>query len=115
MASNLDRPVIIGTAGHIDHGKTSLVHALTGIDPDRLPEEKARGMTIDLGFAHLTLGGRRVTVLGHPGFVGCAAGFVPGLDVAMAMTTNRLVTDGAPVPTELLWREVLEAANEVLS
>jgi selenocysteine-specific elongation factor len=43
--------LILGTAGHIDHGKTSLVRALTGIDADRLPEEKQRGMTIDLGFA----------------------------------------------------------------
>src|SRR5438477_565784 len=46
---------ILATAGHVDHGKSSLVKALTGIDPDRLPEEKARGITIDLGFAHLTL------------------------------------------------------------
>ena len=45
--------MIIGTAGHIDHGKTALVHALTGIDTDRLKEEKARGITIDLGFAYL--------------------------------------------------------------
>ena len=44
--------MIIGTAGHIDHGKTSLVQALTGVNADRLPEEKARGMTIDLGFAY---------------------------------------------------------------
>ena len=52
--------MIIGTAGHIDHGKTTLVKALTGIDADRLPEEKARGITLDLGYAsvsytHLTL------------------------------------------------------------
>ena len=47
--------LILGTAGHIDHGKTSLVRALTGIDTDRLPEEKARGITIELGFAHLAL------------------------------------------------------------
>ena len=46
---------IVGTAGHIDHGKSTLIEALTGTDPDRLPEEKARGMTIDLGFAHLEL------------------------------------------------------------
>jgi selenocysteine-specific elongation factor len=48
---------VIGTAGHIDHGKSQLVIALTGIDPDRLREEKERGMTIDLGFAWLTLPG----------------------------------------------------------
>src|SRR4051794_926815 len=49
------RDLILGTAGHIDHGKTSLVKALTGIDCDRLPEEKARGITIDIGFATLML------------------------------------------------------------
>ncbi len=53
----------IGTAGHIDHGKSTLVQALTGIDPDRLTEEKERGMTIDLGFAWLKLpGGREVSI-----------------------------------------------------
>ena len=49
------KPVIVGTAGHIDHGKTALVKALTGIDADRLEEEKRRGITIDIGFAHLEL------------------------------------------------------------
>src|SRR5687767_3409156 len=49
------RHLILATAGHVDHGKSSLVRALTGTDPDRLPEEKARGMTIELGFAHLDL------------------------------------------------------------
>jgi len=49
------KSVVVGTAGHIDHGKSALVQALTGTDPDRLPEEKARGITIDLGFAHLEL------------------------------------------------------------
>src|SRR5471030_1065601 len=47
--------IIVGTAGHIDHGKTALVKALTGVDADRLPEEKRRGISIDLGFAHLQL------------------------------------------------------------
>ena len=47
--------LILGTAGHIDHGKTSLINALTGIDTDRLPEEKRRGITIELGFAEMTL------------------------------------------------------------
>ena len=50
--------VVVGTAGHIDHGKTSLVRALTGIDTDRLPEEKRRGITIDLGFASWMTGRR---------------------------------------------------------
>ena len=59
---------VIGTAGHIDHGKSTLVTALTGIDPDRLAEEKRRGMTIDLGFAHLRLpGGQEVGIVDVPG------------------------------------------------
>jgi hypothetical protein len=65
--------VIVGTAGHIDHGKSALVKALTGIDPDRLEEEKRRGITIDLGFAHLDLGGDLrvgfIDVPGHERFV----------------------------------------------
>ena len=65
--------MIIGTAGHIDHGKTALVKALTGIDADRLPEEKRRGITIDLGFAPLQLDGLgtvgMIDVPGHEDFV----------------------------------------------
>ena len=62
------RQFVIGTAGHIDHGKSALVKALTGIDPDRLEEEKRRGMTIDLGFAYLDLpSGRRVGIVDVPG------------------------------------------------
>lgn len=59
---------VLGTAGHVDHGKSVLVRALTGIDPDRLPEEKRRGMTIDLGFAWLRLpGGKEVSIVDVPG------------------------------------------------
>ena len=58
---------MLGTAGHIDHGKTALIGALTGVDTDRLPEEKARGITIDLGFAPLDLGETRVGVVDVPG------------------------------------------------
>ena len=61
------RDLILGTAGHIDHGKTSLVKALTGIDCDRLPEEKARGITIDIGFAHLDLPPFHLGVVDVPG------------------------------------------------
>jgi selenocysteine-specific elongation factor len=53
--TNQMKSIIVGTAGHIDHGKTALVKALTGIDADRLEEEKRRGITIDLGFAHMDL------------------------------------------------------------
>ncbi len=62
------QPIVIGTAGHIDHGKSSLVKALTGIDPDRWEEERKRGMTIDLGFASLELpDGRKVGLVDVPG------------------------------------------------
>jgi selenocysteine-specific elongation factor len=77
----------IGTAGHIDHGKSTLVEALTGIDPDRLAEEKARGMTIDLGFAWLTLpNGREVSIVdvpGHEGFIKNMLAGVGGIDAAL--------------------------------
>lgn len=77
----------IGTAGHIDHGKSTLVEALTGIDPDRLVEEKARGMTIDLGFAWLTLpNGREVSIVdvpGHEGFIKNMLAGVGGIDAAL--------------------------------
>ncbi|MDE0808296.1 MAG: GTP-binding protein, partial [Alphaproteobacteria bacterium] len=60
--------MIIATAGHVDHGKTSLVRALTGVDTDRLPEEKRRGLTIDLGFAYVNLpGGTRLGFVDVPG------------------------------------------------
>ena len=79
--------LILGTAGHIDHGKTSLVKALTGIDTDRLKEEKARGITIELGFAHLELpGGIRfgiVDVPGHEKFVRAMVSGVGGMDLVM--------------------------------
>ncbi len=81
------RHVVVGTAGHIDHGKTSLVKALTGIDTDRLPEEKARGITIDLGFAFLEeLGGLTIEIVdvpGHERFVKNMLAGVGGIDLAM--------------------------------
>src|SRR3954466_9225097 len=62
------RPLTLGTAGHIDHGKTVLVRALTGVDTDRLPEEQQRGISIELGYAPLELpGGRRLSVVDVPG------------------------------------------------
>ena len=79
--------LILGTAGHIDHGKTSLVKALTGIDTDRLKEEKARGITIELGFAHLDLPGGItfgiVDVPGHEKFVRAMVSGVAGMDLVM--------------------------------
>src|SRR5437764_9604565 len=78
------RSVIVGTAGHIDHGKTSLVRLLTGVDADRRPEEKRRGITIDLGFAELDLGDVRlgfVDVPGHERFVKNMLAGAHGIDV----------------------------------
>jgi selenocysteine-specific elongation factor len=79
--------LILGTAGHIDHGKTSLVKALTGIDTDRLKEEKERGITIELGFAHLELPGGIacgiVDVPGHEKFVRTMVAGVGGIDLVM--------------------------------
>src|SRR5687767_8293 len=89
----MPRDLILGTAGHIDHGKTSLVKALTGIDCDRLPEEKARGITIDIGFATLDLPspsvdgeGYRlgiVDVPGHERFVKNMLAGATGVDLAV--------------------------------
>ena len=78
---------VIGTAGHVDHGKSTLIQALTGIDPDRLREEKERGMTIDLGFAWLRLpGGNEVSIVdvpGHERFVNNMLAGVGGIDLAL--------------------------------
>jgi len=79
--------VVFGTAGHVDHGKTSLVKALTGVDTDRLPEEKRRGITLELGFAQLPLPGGLhaglVDVPGHERFVKAMAAGAGGVDVAI--------------------------------
>jgi selenocysteine-specific elongation factor len=87
MTGDAPKHVVVGTAGHIDHGKTSLVKALTGIDTDRLPEEKARGITIDLGFAFLEEPGgitiEIVDVPGHERFVKNMLAGVGGIDLAM--------------------------------
>src|SRR5829696_5944960 len=86
------RSVIVGTAGHIDHGKTTLVRALTGVDADRLPEEKRRGITIDLGFAELDLGDVRVgfvDVPGHERFVKNMLAGAHGIDaVALVVAAD---------------------------
>ena len=78
---------VIGTAGHVDHGKSALVQALTGIDPDRLREEKERGLTIDLGFAWLTLpGGTEIGIVdvpGHERFIKNMLAGVGGIDLAV--------------------------------
>src|SRR5688500_10890541 len=79
--------MIVATAGHIDHGKTSPVKRLTGVDTDRLPEEKARGISIDLGFAYLALPGGGligfVDVPGHERFIRNMLAGVCGIDFAL--------------------------------
>ena len=80
-------PVVMGTAGHIDHGKTSLIKALTGTDCDRLAEEKKRGITIELGFASLDLGGNEhlsiIDVPGHEKFVKNMVAGAAGIDFVL--------------------------------
>src|SRR5437764_7723913 len=86
-----EKNFILATAGHVDHGKSALVKALTGTDPDRLPEEKARGITIDLGFAELNLTGANgekfhggiVDVPGHEDFVRNMIAGIGSIDLAL--------------------------------
>src|SRR5262245_20857546 len=80
------KSIVVGTAGHIDHGKSALVRALTGIDPDRLKEEKARGITIDLGFAHQVVEDINfafVDVPGHERFVKNMLAGAGGIDTVV--------------------------------
>lgn len=105
--------MLIGTAGHIDHGKTTLVHALTGIDTDRLPEEKRRGITIELGYAYLPLPGGDasparvigfVDVPGHEKFVPTMLAGASGIDFALLI----VAADDGPMPQT---REHLQILN----
>src|SRR5438034_1510828 len=94
----MERGVILGTAGHIDHGKAALVRALTGVDTDRLPEEKRRGITIDLGFAPLRLDDGTtlgvVDVPGHEAFVRTMLAGATGVDLALIV----IAADEGPMP-----------------
>src|SRR4051794_13491256 len=87
MTTARKRNIIAGTAGHIDHGKTALVRALTGVDTDRLEEEKRRGISIDLGFAHLELEQNMslsfVDVPGHERFIKNMLAGVGGIDFVL--------------------------------
>jgi len=102
-----ERFLIIGTAGHIDHGKTSLVKALTGIDTDRLPEEQRRGVTIELGFAHLEVGPYRfgvVDVPGHERFVRTMVAGATGIDLALLV----VAADDSVMPQTVEHVEILD-------
>lgn len=99
--------IILGTAGHIDHGKTALVKALTGTDTDRLPDEKRRGITIDLGFAHIAGGGRRISVIdvpGHERFVRNMLAGAGGFDMALIV----VAADDGVMPQTREHLEILE-------
>jgi selenocysteine-specific elongation factor len=98
--------VVYGTAGHIDHGKTSLVRALTGVDCDRLPEEQERGITIDLGFARLDDDGtvlHFVDVPGHERLVHTMIAGASGIDLALLV----VAADEGVMPQTLEHMEVI--------
>jgi selenocysteine-specific elongation factor len=101
--------VVVGTAGHIDHGKTTLLRALTGIDADRLPEERARGMTIDVGYAHLAFDDGTeldfVDVPGHDKLVGNMLVGAAEIDAALLV----IAADDGPRPQTVEHLELLDA------
>jgi selenocysteine-specific elongation factor len=100
--------IVVGTAGHIDHGKTTLLRALTGIDADRLPEERRRGMTIDVGYAHLALADGGVVdfvdVPGHDRLVGNMLVGAGEIDAAMLV----VAADDGPRAQTLEHLELLD-------
>jgi selenocysteine-specific elongation factor len=102
-------PLTLGTAGHVDHGKTALVAALTGVDTDRLPEERARGLTIALGYAPLTLpSGRRLSVVdvpGHERFVRTMVAGASGIDAFLMV----VAADDGVMPQTVEHAQVLRA------
>jgi len=101
------RQLILGTAGHIDHGKTALVKALTGIDTDRLPAEKERGITIDIGFAHLELGQWQVGIVdvpGHERFIKNMLAGAAGIDLALLV----VAADDSVMPQTLEHLAILQ-------
>ena len=107
IPSNPAPRLIIGTAGHIDHGKSRLVRALTGVDPDRLPEERARGMTIELGFAHTRIDDCDVwfvDVPGHERFIRTMVAGATGVDVALLV----VAADDSVMPQTREHAEVLK-------
>src|SRR5450631_1458432 len=100
--------MIVGTAGHVDHGKTSLVRALTGVDTDRLDEEKRRGMSIDLGFAYAEFGAALrvgfVDVPGHERFIRNMLAGVACIDMVLLV----VAADDGPMPQTLEHLAILE-------
>src|SRR5512133_1626069 len=102
-------PLTLGTAGHIDHGKTALIRALTGTDTDRLPEERSRGISIELGYAALALpSGRRLSVVdvpGHERFVRTMVAGATGIDLFLMV----VAADDGVMPQTIEHAAVLAA------
>ena len=102
---------VIGTAGHVDHGKSTLIEALTGIDPDRLKQEKTRGMTIELGFAWVTLpGGNEVSIVdvpGHERFIKNMLMGASGIDLALLI----IAADEGVMPQTREHIDILDILN----
>ena len=101
------KQTVIGLAGHIDHGKTALVKALTGVNTDRLSEEQQRGMTIDIGFAFLTDTITLIDVPGHEKFVKNMMAGVSGIDVALLV----VAADDGIMPQTCEHFEILSLLN----
>src|SRR5919109_1431224 len=103
------RPLTLGTAGHVDHGKTALIKALTGVNTDRLAEERRRGLSIELGFAELELpGGRSVGVVdvpGHERFIRTMVAGASGVDAFLMV----VAADEGVMPQTREHLQVLEA------
>jgi selenocysteine-specific elongation factor len=105
--TNRASDLVLGTAGHIDHGKTALVRALTGVDTDRLPAEKERGITIDIGFASLELDGFHLALIdvpGHERFIRNMLAGASGLDLAMLI----VAADDSVMPQTREHLEILQ-------
>src|ERR687888_681122 len=109
MESGPTRPLTIGTAGHVDHGKTALVEALTGVNTDRLAEERRRGLSIELGFAELDLpDGRSVGVVdvpGHERFIRTMVAGATGIDMFLLV----VAADEGVMPQTREHLQVLDA------
>src|ERR687888_526328 len=109
MESGPTRPLTIGTAGHVDHGKTALIEALTGVNTDRLAEERRRGLSIELGFAELDLDDGRtlgvVDVPGHERFIRTMVAGATGIDMFLLV----IGADEGAMPQTREHRTVLEA------
>ena len=108
---SIDNQVVVGMSGHIDHGKTSLVQALTGKNTDSLDQEKLRGMTIDIGFAYLENKVTIIDVPGHEKFVKNMLSGSTGIDIAVLV----IAADDGVMPQTKEHFEILKLLNMILT